>query len=91
MGPNLKVKFTKSITLLARLEHDMYGDPHVLEEWTFDVGEELEVSSIDWSGPMKVRKGKKRAEARFAKLNIEEQKGYVWMVPDDAFIEDHLA
>jgi hypothetical protein len=83
----MKVKFTKSITLLARLDHDFYGDPMTSEEWTFDEGEELEVSSIDWSEPMKVRKGKKRTvEARFAKLNIEEQKGYIWMVPEDCFI-----
>jgi hypothetical protein len=83
----LRVKFTKSITLLARLDHDKYGDPHTLEEWTFDEGEELEISSLDWSEPMKVRKAKKRTEeARFAKLNIEEQRGYVWMVPADAFV-----
>lgn len=86
MGPNLKVKFTKSITLLARLDHDKHGDPQTLEEWTFEVGEELEVGSIDWSEPMRVRKAKKQTcEARFAKLNIPEQKGYVWMAPPDSF------
>ncbi len=80
------VKFIKSITLLARLNHDINGDPQTLEEWTFDIDEELEVSSIDWSAPMKIRKGKKRTtEARFGKLNIEEQKGYVWMAPEDCF------
>lgn len=73
----MKVKFTKSITLLARLDHDKYGEPQTSEEWTFDEGEEINISSIDWSAPMKLRKGKKRTvEARFGKLNIEEQKGW---------------
>jgi hypothetical protein len=84
---DVRVKFNRSITLLARLDHDKYGDPHTSEEWTFEAGEEIDVSSIDWSAPMKVRHGKNRTgEARFAKLNIEEQRGYVWMVPEDVFV-----
>jgi hypothetical protein len=83
----VRVKFIKSITLLARLDHDRFGDPQTSEEWTFEEGEEIDISSIDWSAPMKVRKGKKQTvESQFGKLNIEELKGCIWMVPEDAFV-----
>jgi hypothetical protein len=55
--------------------------------WVFWNGKELDVDSIDWSESLTARKGKKRTEeARFAKLNITKQKGYVWMVPPDGFV-----
>jgi hypothetical protein len=84
----MQIKFTKTISLLVRLEcyGILYNDE---QEWEFDEGEIFDVKEVRFSDERNVKSGKKAKSMRFVNILLnqgdEDYPDYIFFVPENCF------